>query len=69
MIEVFKTNVEAPHEATKLLDVLSHHIPHCNASFDLEDCDRILRVEGTTIPPGTIIEILDTNGYQCLLLD
>ncbi len=69
MIEVFKTNVVTPYDATKLLDVLLHQLPHCKVNFDLEDCDRILRVDGKNADPERIIEILTNYGYQCQMLD
>ncbi len=51
MIEVFKTNVDNAPEADKVLRLLAHEFPDFKVNFDLEDCDKILRVKGTFIDP------------------
>lgn len=69
MIEVFKTNVDNAPEADKVLRLLAHEFPDFKVNFDLEDCDKILRVKGTFIDPMTIIERLTSQGYFCEILD
>lgn len=44
MIEVFKTNIHCAEKATQLLHIIHSHFTNYQANFDLEDCDRILRV-------------------------
>jgi hypothetical protein len=44
MIEVFKTNVESHEVASRLAEAIQKSFPGYKASFDLDDCDRILRV-------------------------
>ncbi len=44
-IEVFKTNVQDPVQASVLLEHIHNCFDGYVASFDLEDCDRILRVQ------------------------
>ncbi|MEO6000870.1 MAG: hypothetical protein ABIN89_28745 [Chitinophagaceae bacterium] len=44
MVEVFKTNVEDPYYANILVDQIQKVFVGYKANFDLEDCDRILRV-------------------------
>ena len=68
MVEVFKTNVEVP-DAPRLLNLLLQRMPQYKINFDLEDCDRILRVEGNHVLPERIIAVLGSNGYQCNVLD
>ena len=68
MVEVFKTNVRQKQHAAMLLSVLSEHFPALRVNFDLQDCDRILRVEGDEIIYASIIELLISNGYACELL-
>ena len=46
MIEVFKTNVKTQKHATYMLVMLTEIIPDFKINFDLDDCDKILRVEG-----------------------
>jgi hypothetical protein len=69
MIEVFKTNVQQPEQAATLVLILSKRFPSLRINFDLDDCDKILRVEGKNILPGKIISLLHANGYQCGLLE
>lgn len=69
MVEVFKTNVEEVTQSKIILDVLGKTFPSFALNFDLEDCDRILRVEGENILPLKIIAILNTNGYECEILE
>lgn len=68
MIEVFKTNVETKKQALKILTQLSNHYPNVHVNFDLSDCDRILRVEGETVLPERIIELIHANGFYCDVL-
>ena len=69
MVEVFKTNVQERKQATLLFEVLAKHFPLFKINFDLEDCDKILRVEGESISNERIINIVHTNGYQCKVLE
>jgi tRNA G26 N,N-dimethylase Trm1 len=69
MIEVFKTNVARREQAAKLLEVLENHFPVLKINFDLEDCDKILRVKGSVVAPERIINVITSNGYQCSVLE
>jgi hypothetical protein len=69
MIEVFKTNVKTVQDCKRLLKQLSNVLPDGRISFDLEDCDKILRVEDTHISPAVIINLLKENGHHCEILD
>jgi hypothetical protein len=68
MVEVFKTNVERPEHSEMLIDQIINHIPNCQINFDLEDCDKILRIEAESISSQIIIEILRQNGYHAEVL-
>jgi len=69
MVEVFKTNVQCPHEAAIMLKKLGSHFPLYKINFDLEDCDRILRVQGDGITPHTIVQLLCEDNFECVVLD
>lgn len=69
MVEVFKTNVTEQNEAARLLSLLISRLPACKINFDLQDCDNILRVKGDVIPITAIIELVNSNGFDCSLLD
>src|ERR1700741_1373259 len=44
-VEIFKTSVCKYTEAENLVHVLLLKFPHYKINFDLDDCDRILRIE------------------------
>ena len=71
MIEVFKTNVQDWGHAERLLDQIHKVHLDYRASFDLEDCDKILRVECATrlIQPAWLIDLLRDFGYQAEVLE
>jgi len=68
MVEVFKTNVERAEHSEMLIDQIISHIPNSNINFDLEDCDKILRIEAESVSNQIIIEILHQNGYYAEVL-
>jgi hypothetical protein len=38
-------------------------------NFDLEDCDKILRVEGSNVRQEKIAKLVTENGYCCDVLE
>lgn len=68
MIEVFKTNVRTKRTASKILRKLSIQYPFAKINFDLDDCDKILRVESEEIIAEEIKQTLSCYDYQCELL-
>ena len=69
MVEVFKTNVQEEDQSKTLIQKLLEHFPQSKINFDLDDCDKILRAEGIDIQPEKMIEVLNSNGYECRVLD
>ena len=69
MIEVFKTNVCEPDEAKKLVDLLQQHFPCCKINFDLDDCDKILRIEGSDFITGHVMMYVKEKGFACSVLE
>ena len=69
MVEVFKTNVYEVEKSNLIFYKLHKHFPENKINFDLEDCDKILRVEGKNIFSEKIIEILKEEGHFCEILD
>ncbi len=67
MIEVFKTNVAHEDQALMLLEQMHMTFPGYKINFDLEDCDKILRVESPfeRINPSSWIELLRSYGFEC----
>ena len=70
MVEVFKTNVKAPGQAQRLLAQIHTTFRGDHASFDLEDCDRVLRVESGSrcIAPAELIRLLREAGFRAEVL-
>ena len=68
IVEVFKTNVPEVELSELLIQQLEDQFPDSVINFDMEDCDKILRVEAYTITPEKIIQILNSNGYSCEVL-
>jgi hypothetical protein len=70
MVEVFKTNVKDAGLANLLINHIHHTFPDYKANFDLEDCDKILRVAcaSGTVQPGFLINILNDFGFQAEVL-
>ncbi len=70
MIEVFKTNVASPDQANMLLVQIHHAFRNCKANFDLEDCDKILRIKCTTgfLQPTDLIILLRNLGFDAEVL-
>lgn len=69
MVEVFKTNVEQADAASELLQRLQLNFPDCRINFDLDDCDRILRLEGNGICTTTVAGVLQHHGFNCSVLE
>jgi hypothetical protein len=69
MVEVFKTNVKKKKVAQEILTTLKEEFPRFKINFDLEDCDKILRVEGKKISPTQIIQRLESKNYSCIVLE
>lgn len=65
MIEVFKTNVYKAEESNAIIKKLSASFPEYKINFDLQDCDKILRIENQHISIDKIINDLNEWGYQC----
>jgi len=68
MIEIFKTDVQDVERSKLLINKLTRKIPGGIINFDLEDCDKILRVEGVGFSPETVIKLLNNYGQYCEIL-
>lgn len=64
-VEIFKTNVKNKRAAREIAFHLSHNLPECEINFDLDDCDNILRVMGSTINVPEVLKSMKLMGYNC----
>ena len=69
MVEVFKTNISNLAQAKQVVKLLQQQFPLAKITFDLADCDKILRVENNTINPPLVIKIVNQLGINCQVLD
>lgn len=69
-VEVFKTNINKIKDAKLIAKVLANVLPACKINFDLEDCDRILRIEVVKgqINCRQVITLVQKNGFACEVL-
>src|SRR5690606_16395420 len=66
-IEVFITNIQNTFESEQIKeDILKKH-PKLKVDFDLEDIDRVMRIEGF-FNPNKIIKILASKNYKCEII-
>lgn len=69
VVEIFKTNVKNEISANQIIEELIKDIPTAEINFDLEDCDKILRIKDIQICPQTIILAINKLGFECDLLN
>jgi hypothetical protein len=69
MIYVFKTSVMTEKAVKKLTAKFNTFIPNSKWNFDLEDCDKILRVESREVTAKQIIDFLNQYKFECLELE
>ncbi|AMR31184.1 hypothetical protein A0256_06970 [Mucilaginibacter sp. PAMC 26640] len=62
---IFKTSVTTPRQASRLQPLLSALADIKQYNFDLEDCDKVLRIVSSRIEPQTIRHILQVAGFMC----
>lgn len=65
MVHVFKTSVVSKKQAQVVGSFLNILLPSQEWNFDLEDCDKILRIETEEVAPETVITILNSQGFVC----
>jgi hypothetical protein len=64
-VGVFVTNVSHKGQAEVITTVLHNHFPGLSISFDLEDCDRVLRIEHDGVLSSEIIDLVRKLGFHC----
>ncbi|MFL5728560.1 MAG: hypothetical protein ACJ75J_03640 [Cytophagaceae bacterium] len=70
MVEVFKTDVKDPEQAKKILKQIHGNFAGYKANFDLDDCDRILRVRFAEVSMETssMVRFLKKLGVYAEIL-
>lgn len=65
---VFKTNVSGEEEISEVRDLLSSLPAIESWNFDLDDCDRILRIVATDLYADEVEDLLEGAGIRCVEL-
>lgn len=68
-ILVFRTNIKYLKEVKTLKNDLESIKGITKWSFDLDDCDKVLRVTGISVNAQEIISLLNQNDFTCLELN
>ncbi|MHA3790001.1 hypothetical protein ACX0HA_17475 [Flavobacterium hauense] len=64
-LAIFKTNVETPQEADYLLRELRRTVSDGVINFDLEDTNRILRIEINREISEIVCSLFVKQGFYC----
>jgi hypothetical protein len=62
---IFMTSVEKPEQVSEVKPLLTSVPAIKKWNFDLEDCDKILRIEANNVSPRYIETLLQTAGFNC----
>ena len=65
MIYVFKTSVSTEEDILKIKQALNELLLPGRWNFDLDDCDKILRVESDTARASLVIRFMQEQHFVC----
>ena len=68
MIYVFKTVVKTKSQVKKLKPLINQIVPSDKWNFDLEDCDKILRIDCEENIVLKIVDLLNNHKFNCVEL-
>ncbi|QEC68960.1 hypothetical protein FRZ67_17200 [Panacibacter ginsenosidivorans] len=69
MIYVFKTSVKNKKHIRQLSPLLNSLLQQSKWNFDLEDCDKILRIDCDENVVFKIIDLLNIHKFYCEKLE
>lgn len=69
MIEIFRTNITEQSKASLIIAELKLLFNNACISFDLEDIDRVLRIQHPELVPQKVIDHICNKGFFCEVLD
>lgn len=69
IVEIFKTNVQKESDRDYIMAVIQKQFPDYKINFDLEDCDKILRIEGFDLQHDNVVNHVSRLGYTCIRLE
>jgi len=65
MIYVFKTSVRTKIQAKSIKPHIDQILPNAKWNFDLEDCDKILRIDSEENISLPIKNLLKNHNFYC----
>ena len=65
MIYVFKTSVKTKMQAKKLTPHIDKILRNAKWNFDLDDCDKVLRIDSEENVILPIINVLKNHNFEC----
>jgi hypothetical protein len=65
MVHVFKTSVLTEIQISKLRPELDELLSGAQWNFDLDDCDKILRIDTSSRIADAVTTLLLTSGFDC----
>ncbi|NBA77310.1 hypothetical protein GOQ04_17275 [Emticicia sp. ODNR4P] len=65
MVFVFKTNISNRWQTRRLRKQFEEQLQVSYSSFDLEDCDKVLRIESSFEVTNQVIQLMQENGFFC----
>ena len=68
-VEIFKTNVNDRKMAKRVMRLLYRKFPDCRINFDLDDCDKVLRIEGEYLRTEIVRDIVTEQGIACEVIE
>lgn len=69
MIYVFKTSVRTKAQVRKIHECLNKTVSKGKWNFDLEDCDKILRIDSEEDIVVNVTRILKDHHFHCMELE
>lgn len=65
MIYIFKTSVKTKNQVKTLKPHINKILPTEKWNFDLEDCDKVLRIDAEENVALKMIHLLNTYQFNC----
>lgn len=69
MIGIFRTNIATPEDRQQILYAIKNNYEVGQCHVDLEDCDKVLRITGMQVEEKEMIRFVQTQGFNCEILD
>jgi len=65
MISIFRTSVKTEKDIQKLLPYLNELLLQAKWNFDLDDCDKILRIDSRNEISKAVTTLMHITGFEC----